>query len=641
MKLTLLDSTTGKAPANPLLRGLAVLATCAILAAFPGQASAAAPNITATLAPTEVSVGEAAQLTVTVQGQTEDAPEIPTVTGLSFQPSGQSSQIQIVNGAVSARVSHTYHVTANRPGTFTIPRLKVGAGSAAAQSQPVLFRVYGGAGGGSPAAPKNGPGALPPAAVNSGNDEDLGASERDALGFLRIVGAKQEYYVGELVPVELRACFRAGVELRVDGLPRLNGDAFLMNKLGDQPARSEQLIGGVPYTILTWSTALTAVKAGHYEMNVELPTTVTVRERASRPRRRGGPFDEFFNDSFFDSFFGTATQKQIALESRPDAVQILPLPAEARPANFAGAVGRFDLSAEIAPTETTVGDPLTLRVKLTGAGNFDRVTAPALEKSDAWKTYKPSARFEPDDRAGLTGSKTFEQALVPTHAGKLSIPGQSFSYFDPQRRQYVTRTTPALAVQVAPGQVAAVPAPPTKTVLAEPASPPATTPHQSVLAPQNSAADFSIFWLHLPRINPGVAAGALGVIAALGATCFFVRRQQRLARDPKNVRLAHARRAVQAQLQTMESAAQRGATAEFFAAACGAFQILLGLRWQLPPKTITLAEIDTRLNGEAREIRPVFDLADEVFYTGLVLAPDELQRWQTLVRTELGKLQAA
>jgi len=86
---------------------------------LPGAAS-----VTATLEPSDISVGEAAQLTVTVQGRSADEPQIPPVNGLDFQPVGQSSQIQIINGAMSANVSYTYAVAATQSGSFTIPAIK-------------------------------------------------------------------------------------------------------------------------------------------------------------------------------------------------------------------------------------------------------------------------------------------------------------------------------------------------------------------------------------------------------------------------------------------------------------------------------------------------------------------------------------
>ena len=155
----------------------------------------------------------------------------------------------------------------------------------------------------------------------------------------------------------------------------------------------------------------------------------------------------------FNNFFGAATQKQMALNSEPNSAKILPLPAENRPAGFAGAVGRFELTAETVPAQTAVGDPVTLRFKINGTGNFDRVTAPAVESGGAWKTYKPGATFEPADADAFSGTKTFEQALVPTQAGKLEIPAPAFSYFDPELKQYITRTPSPMNVEVVPGQM--------------------------------------------------------------------------------------------------------------------------------------------------------------------------------------------
>jgi len=306
--------------------------------------------------------------------------------------------------------------------------------------------------------PTNPNGTTPNALANRG-DEDDNVPYQDSVGFLRLISPKKEFFVGELVPVELKAFFRAGMELRLEGLPKLNSDAFAMNKLGDQPARSQQMIDGVPYSVFTWSTAITAVKAGDYEMSLEIPTTVTVHHRAQRSRARtsnptGDPFfDGFFNDSFFDNFFGTTTEKQVALNSRPMTVKILSLPLGNRPSGFAGAVGNFDIAAEAVPAETAAGDPVTLKLKVTGSGNFDRVTAPALEKNNAWKIYKPTAKFEPEDDSACSGAKTFEQALVPTRSGKLEIPALAFSFFDPEKHQYVTRTTTPLTIKVASGQV--------------------------------------------------------------------------------------------------------------------------------------------------------------------------------------------
>ena len=597
---------------------------------------AQAASVTATLEPSDISLGEAAQLTVTVQGRSADEPQMPAVNGLDFQPVGQSSQIQVINGAMSANVSYTYAVAATQPGSFTIPGIKAGRGADTAMSQPVMLKVRRGVSGAS-SMNNPSPNALPAPTVN-GDEEQMSATEQQSFGFLRLVAPKKEFYVGEMVPVELKAFFRAGVELRVDGLPKLNSDAFTMNKLGNQPVRSQQLINGVPYTVFTWPTVITAVKAGDYEMSVEIPTTVTVRQQAQRPRSRlGNPFDDDFFDQAFSGFFGSATQKQIALNSEPNSVKILSLPTENRPASFTGAVGQFDLAAETMPTQVAAGDPVTLKLKITGVGNFDRVTAPAVEKSDAWKTYKPGVKFEAADSAGYSGTKLFEQALVPTQTGKLEIPALAFSYFDPEQMQYVTRTISPVNIEVAAVQSAA--ATPAPAVTTQP-SPPTVAAASSDLgankpAPGHATAP-SLRWL----LNPWLIAVVLLTSGAGAGAHFLLRRRQRLACDPKRIRLANARRELRAQLETMERAAATGDTGSFFTAACAACQNLLGLRWSLPPRTITLAEINARLNGEADGLRTIFGLADEAVYTGRVFAAAELRQLQTLVNSELKKLEA-
>ena len=602
------------------------------LVAFTFSALAKGPDISATLEPTAISFGEAAQLTVNIRGRSADEPQIPQVNGLDIQPMGQSSQIQIINGAMSANVNYTYAVTPTQPGNFTIPAIRIGRGADAAATAPLALQV--GAGTTPNRAQQN---SLPAPAV-SGDEEQMSATEQSSFGFLRLVTPKQEFYVGEMVPVELKAYFRDGVELRVDGLPKLNSDAFTMNKLGDQPASTRQIINGVRYAVFTWPTVITAVKAGDYAMSVELPTTVTVRQPAQRPRSRlGNPFGDDFFDDVFNNFFGTATQKQIVLNSEPGDVKILSLPTESRPPGFSGAVGQFDFAAEVTPRQITAGDPVTLKLKISGTGNFDRVTAPEIERSGIWKTYKPSAKFAPDDSAGYSGTKSFEQALVPLKSGNLEIPALAFSYFDPQQKQYVTRTTAPVNVAVTPGQspaVAAAPIPPAGTAAA------ATGPAASELVPNKLTPGHFTATLRPWLLNPWLVTAALLPTVAVLLGYFILRRRQLRVRDPKQVRVADAQRTLRVQLDTMQRAATLGDTANFFAAACAAFQNLLGLRWSLPPKTITLAEINARLNGEADGLRTVFGLADEAVYTGRSFAPDELRRLQLLVNDELKKLEA-
>jgi hypothetical protein len=61
--------------------------------------------------------------------------------------------------------------------------------------------------------------------------------------------------------------------------------------------------------------------------------------------------------------------------------------------------------------------------------------------------------------------------------------------------------------------------------------------------------------------------------------------------------------------------------------------------WGLIPQTITLAEVNARLNGEADGFRFVFELADEVSYTGRTFGAAELQNLLKVINAELKKLE--
>ncbi|HEX4406680.1 MAG TPA: hypothetical protein VH560_17700, partial [Polyangia bacterium] len=81
--------------------------------------------------------------------------------------------------------------------------------------------------------------------------------------------------VGQAVPVTIRAFFRGGTGVSLNGVPRVSSDGFTLADLTDKPRQTETLIQGTPYTELTWSGVLTAVKAGATDPTIELPTSLS------------------------------------------------------------------------------------------------------------------------------------------------------------------------------------------------------------------------------------------------------------------------------------------------------------------------------------------------------------------------------
>ena len=612
------------------------LTLCAVSVALAAGAACAA-EVTATLEPAQVAVGETAELTVTVNGSSTAAPNVPDVPGLDIEHVGQSTQVQIINGAMSASSVHTYQVMPQRAGTFTIPAIQAGA----ARSRPLTLRASGGSANpntsarsqqpsrgsarGSPLPPPNVP--MPQASADAPTDA--------RYGFIHLVVPKKEFYVGELVPVEVNAFVPAGMQATVNGLPTLSSEAFTLNPLGNKPDQDEREINGHDYTVLTWHSALTAVKTGDFSLTMQMPATVVVRDQPQR-RSRGNsndPFDQMFNDPFFDDAFAGVMghQKEVTLGSEPDVLSILSLPAANRPADFAGAVGNFQVRATASPTSATAGDPLTLRLEVSGTGDFDRLTSDVLPSADGWKTYPAKSTFVPEDSAGYRGTKTFEQVVMAKDASVKELPALRLSFFNPETKRYETRTTAPIPVQItgAPANLAA--ATPVATIA--PNIPP--TPAAPELVPNKVEPGHLVATLRPVFTDPWFVAAQGLPLCALAVGLTFIRRQRRFAADPRLARADAAERAVHMQIDAMDRAMRQHDSTAFFLAARGALQQRLGERWGTRPETITLAEIQTRLNGAGDAIRPIFETADRIIYSGQDFGDADYRQWQDLILTQL------
>lgn len=134
----------------------------------------------------------------------------------------------------------------------------------------------------------------------------------------------------------------------------------------------------------------------------------------------------------------------------PIDIVVRALPAA--PAGFTGAVGSFEVSAEIGATVATQGVPFALTVRVQGAGNPDAVGDPLLPVLP-WATAR-----EPERRVELAAvantlqprmDKRFVFAVTPLQAGHAEIPPFPFVHFDSDKAAYQTTTLGPFALEVA------------------------------------------------------------------------------------------------------------------------------------------------------------------------------------------------
>jgi hypothetical protein len=588
----------------------------AYLAVTPGFA--AGPLVNATIEPVQITVGESAQLTITTLGTGMEPLSLPVVPGLEFRVVDRSRRNEIIHGATLATTTTVVRVTPQVAGTFTIPGITP-------TSQPLVLSVSPNTGIGVLARPPAGIGASarPPVLTGATAANGIRMSP-DGAAFVRLSVPKRGVYVGESVPVTIDVGMREGFVRSVNGLPTLAGsDDFTLNNLSRQPERNEQSIDGSRFTLLTWHSVLAAVKPGTFSLTVESPLTVRIRTGS----RQEAMLEDQLGDPFMQHFFGATVQKDIKVASPPVELTVSPLPAEGRPPDFSGAVGTFKIASDLSSTAAAAGDPLTLRLHVSGSGNFDRVDTTMLEHIEQWKTYPPKSTFKAADALGYKGEKTFEQPLIASKPGAQMLPGLTFSYFDPTTRRYETARSAPLSVTIAPALSDST------LSAAQIAAGSAATPANqapSGLRPDHLATD-TIADSRASSLVPLYLQTRFLVIPSL-LTLAFAGGWLRLRRRAVGAFPRSQLRAANRVLVQLDEAARSGDTPQFFNSVRSALQ--MAARWQAAAGQITAAEA-ARLGSESEDIRQLLALADEANYSGHEPTTIDFARWTQVVRRRM------
>ncbi len=581
-------------------------------------------------------VNQAARLAVTVNGARSPQLQKPEVKGFEMVQTGQSSQINIINGSFSSSNTTTYSILASSPGKYTIPPITIKADGKTLTTDPIPFEV-------TPASSSAGSGStFGPPASNSGI-QSAGAK----TAFIQVLHAKKRGYLGEVMPITIKVYIRQGLRVNLNSYPTLLGDGCVMAQLRKKPRQTTETVNGAEYNVLSWDTTLSAIKEGTASLQLQLNAILLIPQRrlSTSIFGNGSPF----NDPFFDNFFGGYTKRPLTVTSGKIAIDILHLPQQDRPQNFHGAVGHFTLQSAVAPDKAQVGDPLTLTMTIRGSGNFDLVQAPRFPESPEWKTYTPSANFTADSDDGYSGKKVFSQAVVAKSPAVRKIPTLSFSYFDPDKGMYITRETPPIPITIT-----GVAAPSTTTVAqtqAQPALPPSATRKQGAAPPKPTPASpeglADLAPLHLEpgtpvrRIRPpfeqpwflvlvGVCLLILTVLAGLQI------RRVRIRKNPQELQRQMRGKALRNALKQAEAALLADDPAAFLTCCRSTVQRHFGQLWACGPETITSADLGRRLS-DAPALIEILSVAEQAVYGRISLGRNDMENFYRTLQTELEK----
>jgi hypothetical protein len=584
----------------PLKHNLLAFTAIAALAfaALAGSAAAEEPSVTAVLTSSEVTVGQALQLQIQVKGDRNAAPpsEI-SVDGLEIHSTGQMQSFEMNNFNVTSSVTFNYTVLPLRAGRFTIPPQTLRAGSNSLRTPELTLNVTD--------------------SPNRSSQSNPAGSTADPKKntFAELIVPKTTAYVGEMIPIVVRIGFEIHVRL-ARPLPAeldLPGQGFTKEKM--RPNETQQTIGGKTYLVVTYKTAIAAVRTGPIEIGpVEIPVVIMVPQSS---RNRSFPQNPFnLNDPALDNFFNdpwlmASVPREIKLTTERANIEVKALPPNAPP-TFGGAVGSFTMTSDANPKSVQVGDPITVTAKISGRGNFDRVTGPAFDDEPGWHKYPPSADFKQDDDVGISGTKTFETVLSPNER-KDKLPAQIFTYFDALKEQYVTLRSDPIPVRVEGGTATA---PVAAGTVPAPAPSPSAVPKQLDILHQLTdlpAAPQSFMPLFARR--PFWLAQLVPLLALLGYVGWKVR-QARL-----DNREARRREALQHEATELQRSLRRddASPQEYFSRASRAVQLKTALAKNLDPNTVDaeLAASAFHADEETRlRLRHLFEKSDEVRYSG-------------------------
>ncbi len=497
---------------------------------------------------TAATLDDAIRLDIMVRGPFQGRPELRAPELLDFRvaSSGESQSYSIVNGQMSASYTFTFVLFPQHEGDLVVPAFVVFLKGQEHRTEPIRVQVSGQA-----QAPATG---------------DAAGEAKDLFVVARV--DKEKAYVNE----QVLYTFYLYYAVRVSNLnytpPKFEG--FWVEKLQEGEKQYHKIVNGRRYLVVEVSTAIFPTTSGTLDIEPSVLRLVEIAER-----------------SF--SFFDRGVER--VLRSRPTTVEVLPLPAAGRPADFDGAVGEdLELASRLDRHEIPEGEPVTMTVTVSGSGNVRTFSKPRLPELPAFKTYDANSKSDVRNLDRVTGTRTYEVVLVPRGPGEFAIPPVRLSYFDTRSDSYKTLQTEAQRVNATP-------------VAGGTPQMAGQTPLQQDI--EVLSTDISHIRTDVPVSDAWMPLYARGIfmllapmpLLAVGAVALLQRRRQRFAADVALARSSRARAVARKRLAQAERLLAEGKHQEFYAEAQRAVLQYVGDKLNAPVAGLTHAALRQQLDA--------------------------------------------
>ena len=394
-------------------------------------------------APSQVSAGENFRVAYTIN--TQDVEEFRSgihssdvVEVIAGPYTSSQSSFQMVNGHTtsSSSITYTYTLYAMKNGTFSIPAAQAVVGGKPLSSKPIKITITGSA--------RSNNNGVP----NMHGDDDEPEHQMRAAGsrisgndlFIKVSANKRR--VHEQEPVLLTYKVYTLVDLtQLEGkMPDLTGFHTQEVPLPQQKSFHVENVNGRNYRCVTWSQY---VMYPQMTGQLEIPS-ITFKGIVVQQNRSVDPFEAFFN--------GGSGYVEVKRDITAPGITIQVDPLPTRPTGFSGGVGRFNISGQLNHDQVKAGEPVTLRIVVSGVGNLKLIKQPVVDfpkdfdKYDAKVTDKTKLTSN-----GVEGNIIYDFLAVPRNQGSYKIPPVELTYYDIGANAYKTVKTQPFQLEVEQG----------------------------------------------------------------------------------------------------------------------------------------------------------------------------------------------
>lgn len=413
---------------------LCLLLPCSVMAA----------SVQATLDRNDVHLGETVTLNLRIDGAMDASTPDLGALDHDFEVLGTStnSTLSIVNGKQSAQLIIGVALRPRHTGDLQIPALAVAGG----QTQPLTLHV---------GAPDSS------AAAHAGKDV-----------FVEVSASPDHAYVGQQLLYTVRLFFH--VNLNSGSLADPHVDGADVRKLGSD-TDYQAVRDGRRYQVIERRYALTPQRAG----TLTIPS-IEFQGEAVDPGNSNDP-GGFFNPG---GLFGSTTP--VTADSQEVKIAVQPPPADWGKTTWLPARS-LTLSLEGLPSDDklTVAQPLNLHMQVQAQGlpgeALPELSLPTIDGATVYPDQSSTTTH--DDGEWLTGRRERSFAIFPQHAGTLTLPEITLTWFDVQSGQKRVATIPSHTFTVA----AATGTPAVASSAPQPAVTPLPAAASSAAVPAQSA----------------------------------------------------------------------------------------------------------------------------------------------------------